>query len=147
MIELAHQGLFAERWLVPWVADKELARSPTGLGGLTYTRPERLMDETIDFYLAPLIASPRRKQLTDAFAIALEKNPLAGIEASLGRSKIPLRVVWGTGDTTFSAASPDYLAKTFGNMKGVRRVEGAKLFWPEEFPEIIAKEAMRLWES
>jgi hypothetical protein len=27
----------------------------------------------------------------------------------------------------------------------VRRIEGARLFWPEEFPDIIAEEARRLW--
>jgi len=29
--------------------------------------------------------------------------------------------------------------------RGVRRVDGAKLFFPEEFPEIIAEEARQLW--
>lgn len=145
VIELAHQGLFAERWLVPWVADKALARSKEGLGGMTFTHPARLADETIDFYLAPLVASPRRKRWTDAYAIGLEKNPLAGIEPLLRRSTAPMRVVWGTGDTTFSSASPAYLARTFGNSKGVRRVDGANLFFPEEFPEVIAEEALALW--
>jgi haloalkane dehalogenase len=27
----------------------------------------------------------------------------------------------------------------------VRRIEGAKLFFPEEFPDVIAEEARRLW--
>jgi haloalkane dehalogenase len=27
----------------------------------------------------------------------------------------------------------------------VRRVEGAKLFWPEEYPDLIAQEARSLW--
>lgn len=145
VIELAHAGTFADRWLVPWVADKALARSATGLGGLTYTYPERLADETIDCYLAPLVASPRRKALVNAYAIALEPNPLAGIAAALRRSTVPTRIVWGTGDDVFSADSPEYLARTFGNARGVRRVPGAKLFFPEEYPDLIAEEARRLW--
>jgi len=28
---------------------------------------------------------------------------------------------------------------------GVRRIEGAKLFFPEEFPDVIAEEARKLW--
>ena len=145
VIEMAHTGTYADRWLVPWLADKALARSATGLGGLTYTYPERLADETIDCYLAPLVASPRRKALVNAYAIALERNALAGIAPALGRSTVPTRIVWGTGDDIFSAQSPDYLAHAFGNARGVRRVPGAKLFFPEEYPDLIADEARRLW--
>jgi haloalkane dehalogenase len=145
VIEMAHAGTYPDRWLVPWVADKALARSSTGLGGMTYTYPDRLADETIECYLAPLVASPRRKALVNAYAIALERNPLADIAPALRRSTVPTRIVWGTGDDIFSAASPDYLARTFGNARGVRRVPGAKLFFPEEYPDLIAEEARRLW--
>ena len=31
-------------------------------------------------------------------------------------------------------------------LSGVRRLTGAKTFWPEEFPEILAEEARQLWE-
>jgi hypothetical protein len=48
-------------------------------------------------------------------------------------------------DSIFSRKSPDYLDRTLGNSLGVRRVLGAKLFFPEEKPELIAEEAMKLW--
>jgi hypothetical protein len=54
-------------------------------------------------------------------------------------------VVWGTGDTLFDPGSPDWLARTFPRSRGVRRVEGAKLFFPQEMPEVIAEEALGLW--
>jgi hypothetical protein len=38
-----------------------------------------------------------------------------------------------------------YLHATFGNSRGVRRLEGSKLFFPEEQPDVIAEEARRLW--
>lgn len=145
VIALARQGEFARQWLVPWVADKALARSAEGLGGLTYTHPERLADETIDYYLAPLVASPRRQALTNAYAVALEPNPLAGIAPLLGRAKAPVRIVWGTGDTVFSPESAGWLDRHVGNSAGVRRVAGAKLFFPEEYPELLAEEALGLW--
>jgi pimeloyl-ACP methyl ester carboxylesterase len=144
VIELARAGRFAEEMLAPWVADKALARSKTGLGGLTYTYPDRFTDEAIDHYLAPLIA-PARQALTNAYAAALDPNPLAGIEAALKKSRIPTRVVWGTGDDIFSPEMPDYLDRTLGNSRGVRRVPGAKLFWPEELPDLLAEEARVLW--
>ena len=58
---------------------------------------------------------------------------------------MPVRILWGTGDTIFSPGSAGYLDRTFGNSRGVRRISGAKLFWPEERPDIIAEEALRLW--
>jgi hypothetical protein len=34
----------------------------------------------------------------------------------------------------------------YRNPHGVRRIEGAKLFFPEEMPRIIVEEAMALWK-
>lgn len=142
VIDLARQGRFVPELLAPWLADKALTRSPNGLGGRTYTHPERLDDETIETYLAPLVQKP---EWTHAYALALAPNVLSGIEPALGRCQIPVRIVWGSGDTIFSPDSADYLDRSFGNSRGVRRVPGAKLFFPEEFPDLIADEASRLW--
>jgi pimeloyl-ACP methyl ester carboxylesterase len=92
-----------------------------------------------------VLGSARNKALLHAYAIALERNALLGIEAALKRCRVPTRIVWGMGDTIFSPASPDYLDRTLGNSRGVRRLERSKLFWPEERPDVIAEEARRLW--
>ncbi|MEI2453358.1 MULTISPECIES: alpha/beta fold hydrolase [Lysobacter] len=147
VIEAARRGRFAEDTFPPQLADKNFARSAKGIGGQCYTYRYQPSDEAIDTYFTPLVESARRKRLTDAYALALDPNPLAGIEAGLRRSRVPVRVVWGTGDDIFSPASPDYLDRVFPNSRGVRRVEGAKLFYPEEFPQLVAEEASRLWES
>jgi haloalkane dehalogenase len=144
-IELAHAGKFADEWLVPWLADKVLARSEKGLGGQCYANPTHPTDEAIETYLRPLLSSPQRKALTNAYTIALAPNPLAGIESALKQGHVPTRIVWGTADRIFSQASPDYLNHTVGNSLGVRRVAGAKLFFPEEMPELIVEEANWLW--
>jgi pimeloyl-ACP methyl ester carboxylesterase len=64
----------------------------------------------------------------------------------LKKSHVPVRIVWGTGDTIFSQADAAYLEKTLPHALGVRRIEGAKLFFPEEFPGVIADEARNLWK-
>jgi pimeloyl-ACP methyl ester carboxylesterase len=145
VIELAKEGKWVDEWLVPWVRDKVLARSSEGLGGMTYTYPSNPTDEAVDYYLGPLVSSPQRKALAHAYAIALEHNALAGVEPALKRSRVPTRIVWGTGDNIFSQESPEYLNHTFGESRGVRLVPEAKLFFPEEFPDLIAEEARRLW--
>jgi pimeloyl-ACP methyl ester carboxylesterase len=142
VIDLAREGQFVAQWLAPWLADKALARSPQGLGGMTFTFPAKLADETIDMYLAPLVRNAGR---THAYALALDGNVLAGVEATLAGSEVPTRIVWGTGDTIFSPASPAYLDRTLSDSQGVRLVQGAKLFFPEEFPDLIAEEARKLW--
>jgi pimeloyl-ACP methyl ester carboxylesterase len=146
VIEMSRAGTYVDQWLVPWLADKVLARSAEGIGGMCYSNPAHPTDEAIECYFAPLVSSTERKALVHAYAIALERNPLEGIEAALNRCTVPTRIVWGTGDTIFSSESPDYLDRTFANSRGVRRVVGAKLFFPEELPDIIADEARRLWE-
>jgi pimeloyl-ACP methyl ester carboxylesterase len=144
LIELAHAGTFPDRMFVPLVRDKTYARSKDALGAV-YTFPTNPTDEAIDCYIAPLVSSPRRKQLMNQYAIGLERNALAGIEPALRALRIPVRVVWGTGDDLFAATNPDYLDRTVGNSRGIRRVPGAKLFFPEEFPDLIAEEARALW--
>jgi haloalkane dehalogenase len=143
VIAMARDGTFADRWLIPWLADKQLARSPHGLGGQCYADRSHPTDEAIDCYLWPLVRSDARKALLHAYAIALESNTLAG----LPRTNVPLRIVWGMADTIFSPADADYLDRAFPGSRGVRRIPGAKLFWPEEYPDILAGEAHALWSG
>lgn len=141
----AREGKFAATFIAPSVANTALARAKDGLGGATFTYPENPTDDAIGQYLAPLVGSPEREALTNAYALALDPNPLAGIEASLKQCIVPTRIVWGTADAIFSQASADYLDRTLPNSRGVRRIPGAKLFFPEEFPDVIAEEARKLW--
>ncbi|MFC5742074.1 alpha/beta fold hydrolase [Dyella tabacisoli] len=141
-IEMARAGTLADA-TAQWLTDKALARST--FGAAVYRDPSRLADETIDYYVAPLVSSPLRRAQYHAFHLALEPNPLAGIEAALKRSTVPLRIVWGASDDIFSPTDADYLDHIFARSRGIRRVPEAKLFFPEEFPDIIAEEARRLW--
>jgi haloalkane dehalogenase len=145
VIELAKEGKFVDEWLGKWHADTALARSPDGIGGMCYADSAHPTDEAIDTYFGPLLSTRQRKDNAHAYAIALERNALAGIGPALRRSTVPTRIVWGTGDTIFSAKSPEFLDRAFGNSQGVRLLEGSKLFWPEERPDVLAEEARRLW--
>ncbi|WP_233261622.1 alpha/beta fold hydrolase [Vitiosangium sp. GDMCC 1.1324] len=143
-IEMAHAGTLADA-TARWLTDKVLARST--FGAAVYRDPSRFADETIEYYVTPLVSSPLRRAQYHAYHLALEPNPLAGIEAALKRSTVPVRIVWGASDDIFSQADADYLDRTFPRSQGIRRVPGAKLFFQEEFPDIIAEEAQRLWRA
>jgi haloalkane dehalogenase len=146
-IQMAKEGRFADEVVTPSVQNKEMSRSAEGIGGLTYTDPSRLSDVAIDAYFGPLVSSDARRRLLDAYASALEPNPLEGLEAALRGCEVPTRIVWGTGDVIFSPANPAYLDRLLPRSRGVREVPGAKLFFPEEYPELIAEEARALWDT
>ena len=142
LIADAHAGIAAEKWIIPLLNDLTTARQ--GLGQ-AYTNPATLTRELINIYLRPIAQSPLRRKQYDQALIGLEKNVLQPAEAPLHQLTVPVRILWGTADTIFNPASADYLSHLFAHSRGIRRIEGAKLFWPEEFPEIIAREARELW--
>lgn len=142
VIELARKGTLTDQ-LAQWLADKAQARAQFGTA--VFSRPRELSDETIECYFAPNVASPLRRAQFNAYHAALAPNPLAGVEAELARCAVPARIVWGTGDDIFAQTSADYLDRTLPKSRGVRRVPGGKLFFPEEYPDVIAEEARRLW--
>jgi pimeloyl-ACP methyl ester carboxylesterase len=141
-IEMARAGTLGPE-TAKWLTDKALARST--FGAAVFQNPAAFADETIEYYVQPLVGSPLRIAQYHAFHLALLPNPLAGIEASLRRSKVPVRIVWGAGDDIFAQSDADYLDRTFPSSRGVRRVPGAKLFFQEEYPDLIAEEARKLW--
>jgi haloalkane dehalogenase len=147
VIEAARKGTFVDERFPPQLADKSFARSADGIGGLCYADPAHPTDEAIECYFRPLVSTPERKALVHAYALALEQNPLQGIGPALKRCRIPTRIVWGTSDRIFSPKSPDYLDQAFAESRGIRRLEGRKLFWPEELPNIIVEEARWLWDT
>jgi haloalkane dehalogenase len=146
IIEAARAGLYADLWLEPWLRHKDVARSPTGLGGMCYTDPAHPTDAALNQYLGPLMGSAERKALVNRYTSGLTPNPLEGIASLLRQCTVPTRIVWGVGDTIFSPGNPDYLAGILPRVTGIRRIDRAKLFFPEEYPDIIAEEARLLWD-
>jgi pimeloyl-ACP methyl ester carboxylesterase len=115
------------------------------LGGVAYTDPANLTDEAIEYYFSPVVSSPLRKRQFNRYGASFETNPLVAIEPDLERCAAPARMVWGTGDVFFDVSWAEWLNRRLPHSRGVRRIEGAKLFFPEEMPDIIAEEALTLW--
>ena len=144
-IEEAKKGTIVDRFIVPQLNDKQLARSAKGMGGLAYTHPESLADETIEAYFRPLVETPLKKAQVSQYAVSMETNLLVAIREQLHQWRGATRMVWGLKDTLFGVEWADLLDRTLPGSRGVRRVEGANLFFPEEMPDIIAEEALALW--
>jgi haloalkane dehalogenase len=144
IIEAARAGIYPDLFLEPWLRHKDVARSATGLGGMCYSKPMCPTDTALEQYLGPLVASPARKALVNRYTLGLTPNPLEGISAKLRKCSVPTRIVWGMSDRIFSTRSPEYLASVLPHVMGIRRIREAKLFFPEEYPDVIAEEAQRL---
>lgn len=140
----AREGKSTDQFVI-WLADKPSNRAAKGIGGQAFADPANFTDEAVEYYFRPLVSSARSKALFDAFLVGLLPNPLEGIGPALKRFQGPVRIVWGTADTIFLPENPDRLDRAFGNSRGVRRLPGYKLFWPEERPDVIAEEALALW--
>jgi haloalkane dehalogenase len=146
-IEQARKGTFVDEFIVPQLKDKALARSAKGMGGLAYSHPESLTDETIETYFRPLVETPLKKAQVNQYAVSMGANSLIGIREALHQWKGPAQMVWGLKDVLFGVEWADWLDRTLPGSRGVRRVEGANLFFPEEMPDLIAEEAARLWSD
>jgi haloalkane dehalogenase len=142
-IEEARQGLLIER-LARQVRDPRIAQTQEGLG-VVYTDPSFVTPGLVDVYLRPLVSTPIKRMQCQLYGVAFEPSPLPGIEARLKQSQIPARMLWGTGDPLFTQEWAEWLNKTLPKSTGIRYVDGAKLFFTEELPEIVAEEARRLW--
>lgn len=145
LIELAKKGTMVDEVFVPQLKDKQFARSAQGIGGQAYSYPERLKDETVDIYLGPLAETPLKKAQNNQYVVSMETNLLVAIREDLRRWKGPARMVWGLKDVLFGVKWAEWLDRTLPGSRGVRRIEEANLFFPEEMPELIAEEAAQLW--
>ena len=145
-VEAARSGTLAKRFVARALADRAYARSEASLGAF-YTDPESLTDECIETYLRPLVSSEQRIAQFHAFTAAFLPNPLLAIEPALRQCQAPARMVWGTAAPAFGVEWAFWLDQALPNSRGVRLVEGANLFFPEERPDLIAEEAITLWST
>ena len=128
------------------LANYDAARAQNGLGG-AYTNPANLTDECIETYFRPLIASPERIAQFNAYTIALDHNELIAIAPQLAKYRAPVRMLWSELAAGFPVESAMWLDRTLPKSRGVRVIPGAKLFFPEEMPDIVAEEALTLWRG
>jgi haloalkane dehalogenase len=126
------------------LADNRIAQTDDGLG-VVYTHPSILTPELVETYLRPLVSSPVRRRQCQEYGLAFLPSPIPAIKERLNRFRAPARMVWATADPLFPTKWAHWLDRNLPDSKGVRLVRGAKLFFPEEFPQIIANEAVHLW--
>lgn len=143
VIEQARQGILID-WFERHLREPSFAASEEGLGQV-YTDPAFFTPALTKAYLGPLMTSAVKRRQCQQYGVAFEPNPLPAIEPLLRKSAIPARMLWGTGDALFPPAWANWLHEALPHSTGIRLIAGAKLFFTEEFPDVVADEAHRLW--
>jgi pimeloyl-ACP methyl ester carboxylesterase len=113
--------------------DKKIYRSQQALGP-AYEHPEKVSDEDIDTYLRPFFRSEQRIRDLERFVVAFDNKHTLAVESRLRQLRAPTLIVWATDDVYFPVKWADWLAETIPGAKKPVKLEGARLFFPEERP-------------
>ncbi|QGG96813.1 alpha/beta fold hydrolase [Actinomarinicola tropica] len=125
------------------LADVEVARAGFAVA---CEHPERLDAETVRTYLGPLFATAESTaNLERWFTETHDNSQTVEIEPQLRSLTAPTLVVWGTDDVFFDVEWAHWLRDTIPGCERVVELDGAKLFFPEERPDELAVELLRLW--
>ncbi len=65
----------------------------------------------------------------------------------LRRLEAPTLVVWGTGDIFFPVKWAYWLRETIPGCRKVIEIEGARLFFPEERPDVLSDALREHWQA
>jgi pimeloyl-ACP methyl ester carboxylesterase len=118
------------------LADKAIYRSPDAFGQ-AYERPENISDEDIEIYLEPLVRTERRTRDFQRFLAAFDHTQTVAVEPRLRQLQVPTLIVWATDDVYFAVKWAYWLAETIPGAKPPIQLAGARIFFPEERPELF----------
>jgi pimeloyl-ACP methyl ester carboxylesterase len=131
-VEMTRSGGLRET-LSAMLNDKNIYRSQQALGP-AYEHPEKVSDEDIETYLRPFFRSEQRIRDLERFVVAFDNKHTLAVESRLRQLRAPTLIVWATDDVYFPVKWADWLAETIPGAKKPVKLEGARLFFPEERP-------------
>jgi pimeloyl-ACP methyl ester carboxylesterase len=142
----ARAGLLADQF--GKLADQpDLFRARGGIAEMAYEDPKTATDETIRVNLGPLVSSPERKAAFNRYAGLQDHSQLVVVEGDLRKLQTPCLIVWGTDDVFFPTEWAYWLKDALPNARDVIELAGAKLFFPEERPDVLNKYIHDFWSS
>ena len=127
-----------------WLDDPDSLRAAFGVA---YEHPERLDDELVQIYLGPIFATDEGTKKVGRMIGELDHDANVRIEPKLRQLQAPTLILWGTDDIFFDKKWAYWLKDTIPGARDVVEIEGAKLFFPEERPEILIEQLRNFWVS
>lgn len=140
--ELAAAGQLAAA-MAGLLGDIAFARSERAFGRV-FEHPERLTQELLRLYLGAPLSTPARRAAFDRYAASIDNAATLAAYESLRRLATRVLVVWGDSDPFFDVRWAHWLGETFVNSR-VEIFKGAKLFFPEERPDELARLVRTHW--
>jgi len=133
------------RMLGAMLTDLSFARSSFAIA---YERSDVLTAEAVREYIGPLAATAESVALLERwFASGEDSRQTVEIEPLLRELRAPTQILWGTADPFFDLEWAYWLKQTIPGARRVIELEGAKLFHPEERPEVTANALRELWTA
>jgi pimeloyl-ACP methyl ester carboxylesterase len=144
VVEMAKGGVFSAQ-REAFAADVGLLRPGFAAG---YERIDALPDDTLRTYLGPLFATPEATKALERWLVSFEDaSQTREIEPLLRKLTAPTLIVWGTGDNFFPLKWAYWLKGLIPGAREVIELEGAKLFFPEERPDELARAIRAHWRT
>jgi pimeloyl-ACP methyl ester carboxylesterase len=144
IVNAGKAGVFGQA-LAGLLANPAAGRSPAGLG-VGFEFPERLTDEVLAVYLAPVTATEERRSQVSRYVASQDNVQTVRIEQQLKAFKAPTLIVWGDSDVFFPVEWAHWLGTTIPGTRKVEVLEGAKLFFPEEWADFLSDLLREHWQ-
>lgn len=142
----ARAGLLADQF-GRFADQPDLFRAPGGIAEMVYEDPKTATDETLRINLGPLVSSPERKAAFNRYAGLQDTSQLVVVEEDLRKLQTPCLIVWGTDDVFFPIEWAYWLKDALPNARDVIELAGAKLFFPEERPDLLNRHIHDFWST
>jgi pimeloyl-ACP methyl ester carboxylesterase len=113
----------------------------------SYADPSVLTNEVIRVYLEPLLSSPERIDAFGRYWLGFDNKHTVDIHDALKRLQVPTLIVWGLQDFFFDKKWAYWLRDTIPGAREVVEVEDARLFFPEDRPDALARPMLLFWEG
>jgi len=144
VVEMAKGGVFSAQ-REAFAADVGLLRPGFAAG---YERIDALPDDTLRTYVGPLFATPEAAKALERWLVSFDDvSQTREIEPLLRKLTAPTLIVWGTGDNFFPLKWAYWLKGLIPGAREVVELEGAKLFFPEERPDDLARAVRAHWRT
>ena len=140
--DAAAAGVFSSRWRE---LSSDLGPFRAGFAA-AYEHVDQISDETLKVYIGPLLSSQDRARNLERWLTASGDNSqTTGIEPQLRRLETPTLIVWGDDDIFFPVRWAHWLKDASPGARQLIKVPGARLFFPEERPEVLVEALRSHW--
>jgi pimeloyl-ACP methyl ester carboxylesterase len=81
----------------------------------------------------------------ERFITSIETRHTVEIEPLLKELRVPTQIMWGTGDSIFPLKGAYWLKAAIPGAHEVIELPGAKVWFPEEYPEFVSETLREHW--